>query len=71
MTLMAREQIETFKREGAVVLRQFIAKAQVDEWLDEYWRFMQADADDPSTWPGTPLVYRCVPHTASFCKKNC
>jgi hypothetical protein len=87
---MTVEEIETFKREGAVVLKKFIPQAlvrptgplrsrcqrtsgpaelfpeararsecellaQVDQWVDEYWRFMQADPKDPATWPGKPM----------------
>ena len=54
MPHMTTEQIETLKREGVVVLRKFIPRAQIDEWTDEYWRFMQADPEDPTSWPGTP-----------------
>ena len=52
--LMTTEEIETFKREGAVVLKGFIPMAQIDEWNAEYWEFMGADPADPSTWPGKP-----------------
>jgi hypothetical protein len=33
-----------------VVLPNFIGEAQVDQWTEEYWRFMQADPADPATW---------------------
>ena len=47
--LMTTEEIETFKRDGAVILSGFIDREQIATWNDEYWRFMQADPDDPST----------------------
>lgn len=52
---MTTEEIETFKRDGAILLKDFIAQDQISKWVDEYWRYMQADPDDPSTWPGKPM----------------
>lgn len=51
---MTREQIETFKREGAVLLKRFIAPEQLAAWTSEYWDFMGASPDEPRSWPGTP-----------------
>eukprot|EP01048_Picozoa_sp_COSAG05_P013884 COSAG05_NODE_1520_length_4645_cov_613.938187_6_plen_228_part_00 len=51
---MSRAEIETFKREGAVVLKRFIPQDQVAEWTKEYWDFMGANPDAPETWPGAP-----------------
>eukprot|EP01047_Picozoa_sp_COSAG01_P019752 COSAG01_NODE_1108_length_11662_cov_189.275534_10_plen_408_part_00 len=52
--VMTREQIETFKREGAVLLKRFIAPEQLAAWTSEYWDFMGASPDEPRSWPGTP-----------------
>eukprot|EP01051_Picozoa_sp_SAG22_P002000 SAG22_NODE_85_length_21510_cov_6.472187_6_plen_204_part_00 len=47
-------QVETFRRDGVLILRGLIRPAQIAEWRDEFFHFQQADPDDPTSWPGTP-----------------
>eukprot|EP01052_Picozoa_sp_SAG31_P000185 SAG31_NODE_5_length_43735_cov_42.922266_41_plen_160_part_00 len=61
---LSRAQIETFKRDGALVLRGFISREQINEWTSEWWHYIQAspahpwgnDALDALPWPGEPRV---------------
>eukprot|EP01045_Picozoa_sp_COSAG04_P026023 COSAG04_NODE_3529_length_2733_cov_1.957875_3_plen_133_part_01 len=44
-------QIEEFRREGVLLLPDFIDEEQLADWRRQVWRGLGADEDDRSTWP--------------------
>ena len=47
-------QIETFRRDGVLLLRGLISAEQIAAWRDEFFYFQQAEPGDPESWPGAP-----------------
>ena len=56
-------QVRQFKRAGALVLRGFIGRGTVDEWLRQWWAKTGACRDEPGSWPGAapPAEWRLRP----------
>jgi hypothetical protein len=44
------DQVQFFKDNGYVVLRNLIDPAVVDQWREAMWAHLGSDPDDPSTW---------------------
>lgn len=49
-------QIEHFKTAGFVVLEGFIAPEQIATWHGQFWKHIDADPDDASTWPDSYVI---------------
>ena len=49
-------QIEHFKAEGYVILRDFFEPDQIQEWRDVFWTHLGAEPDEPETWPDSNAV---------------
>ena len=50
------DQINSFKEQGYLILRNFIDLAQIEIWRHQFWKHLDADADDPSTWPDSYVI---------------
>jgi hypothetical protein len=50
------DQISYLKENGYLILRNFIDPLQVQTWRHQFWQHLDADADDPSTWPDSYVI---------------
>ena len=48
---LSRAQIGDFKAQGVVILPGFVDEEQLQSWRDQVGAGLDADPDDPSTWP--------------------
>jgi hypothetical protein len=48
--VLSRQQIDEFKREGVLVLRNFVGAKQVASWRAQGWAKLGVDPADPATW---------------------
>ena len=53
---LTQDQITYFKEQGYLILRNFIDPAQIESWRDQFWKHLDVDADDPSTWPDSYVI---------------
>ena len=50
------DQISSFKEQGYLILRNFIDLSQIESWCEQFWKHIDADAGDPSTWPESYVI---------------
>ena len=55
--MLTREQIAAFKRDGALVLSDFIPQSTVEKWRETFWSAIEASPDDPGSWPGLYAMF--------------
>ncbi len=53
---LSPDQVNSFKEQGYLILRNFIDLAQIEIWRHQFWKHLDADADDPSTWPDSYVI---------------
>lgn len=61
--VLSSSQIESFKAEGVLVLRQFVAAEQVESWKAQAWEKLGVDPEDPATWDARNQVSNDDPIT--------
>ena len=54
--MLDTDQITHFKQHGYVILRGFIDNDLLQNWRDQFWGHVSAQADDPATWPDDYVV---------------
>ena len=54
---LSREQIAEFKREGFLILPNFIPSDVLQDWRATFWQAIDASPEDPSSWPGNYEKY--------------
>jgi hypothetical protein len=50
MSVLSREELEFFDREGYVVAKVVISKAQAARTAERVWTYANQDSADPGTW---------------------
>ena len=55
--MLTREQIAAFKRDGFLILEDFIPQSTVHKWRETFWSAIEASPDDPDTWPGLYAMF--------------
>ena len=53
---LGSDQIGFFKEQGYLILRNFIDRAQIEAWREQFWKHLDADAGNPSTWPENYVI---------------
>ena len=50
-TVLSQEQIDSFKQDGYLILRNFIDQASLENWRDQIWSELGSSLETPETWP--------------------
>ena len=54
MSVFTQAELDAWERDGYIVLREAVSKAQCDAVVDATWEFLEMDPDDSSTWYSLP-----------------
>jgi hypothetical protein len=49
-------QIESFKRDGSVILEGFVEPDVIDLWREQIWSYFDGSLDAPQTWPDVSVA---------------
>ena len=48
--ILSRQQIQSFKDDGVLILEDFVSKKQVESWKAQGWERLGVDPEDPAGW---------------------
>lgn len=54
MSVFTQAELDAWEKDGYIVLKEAVPKAQCDSVVDAMWEFLEMDPDDPSTWYSLP-----------------
>ena len=54
MSVFTQAELDAWERDGYIVLKEAVSKAQCDAVVDAIWEFLEMDPDEPSTWYSLP-----------------
>ncbi len=49
--MLTIDQIQSFKKEGHLILHGFISNETIDQWRDQFWTHLGCTIDQPDQWP--------------------
>jgi len=54
--MLTNEDIAHFKKKGFVILPNFIDNEQIIDWNDQFWNYISALPENPTTWPESYVI---------------
>ena len=54
--ILTPEQVDFFKLNGYVILKNFIEVETIENWRDQIWQHLKADLSDPNGWPNSYVI---------------